>query len=230
MTTMNHWYATPAQGIEEQFIAVLARQGIGTATANKLLANLEARYQIPIRYYHSYDHAQQTVLNVMKQKLFANNLDALIIAAWFHDVVYWTTAKIDSELASARFARHSLYLAGCSVDFSNQVGELIMDTQHTNIRPTTADGRILADADLVALAAERPQYIIGLKNIRKEYLHVPILDFCAGHGKIMQMLQQRERIFWTDGMSERYETAARSNVNWVTKQIDQDCLAFFSRI
>lgn len=230
MTTMNYWYAVPTDEINNLFIDVLIRQGIGTASANKVLTDLKARYQIPPRYYHSFDHAQQTVSNVMKQKPFANNLDALIIAALFHDVIYWPMSDIDDELASARFARQSLYLAGCSVGFCNQVGDLIMNTQHTNICPITMDGQILADVDLVSLAAERPQYIIRLQNIRKEYLHVPTVEFCAGHRKIMQMFQQRERVFWTDSMAEQYEAAARSNIDWVVESINRDCLTMFNHI
>ena len=64
-------------------------------------------------------------------------------------------------------------------------------------------------------------------SIRKEYLHVPLLKFCEGHRQVMEQLQQRERIFWTDHMAEKYETAAHTNISWVIDTLDKRCTDLF---
>ncbi len=124
---------------------------------NSLLLDVEAYVtnfiseQVPKEYaYHDIQHTLDVVASVKEIgqtfELGDNELEILIIAAWFHDTGY-DKGAIDHEERSAKYAEDYLAKYNYSADNFKMIKGCIMATKmpHT---PETLLQRIICDADL----------------------------------------------------------------------------------
>jgi len=111
-----------------------------------LYARVAGRYLEPHRSYHTLRHLEECFASYEAAKALCANPGEVLLALWFHDVVYRPKAH-DNEQASARWARKILSDAGASSEVSARVHELILATKH-DATPASADARVLVDIDL----------------------------------------------------------------------------------
>ncbi|GAB3686887.1 HD domain-containing protein [Angustibacter aerolatus] len=172
---------------------------------------LLGRYGEPHRGYHDARHLGEVLTAVALLAEHADDLPVVVAAAWWHDAVYDPTATAGAnERASAELARTTLTGWGAPPERVAAVHDLVLMTADHD--PTTADGRVLSDADLAVLAAGPDRYAAYVAGVRTEYAHVSDDAFAAGRAAVLEALLAHDRLYRTDEAHERWEVLARHNV------------------
>jgi predicted metal-dependent HD superfamily phosphohydrolase len=171
--------------------------------ADGLRAELVEAYADPSRGYHDLTHLAEVLAHV--DELMAADdpeREAVLLAAWFHDVVY--DEQGDLEERSARRAADAL----AGTPLADEVARLVRLTG--SHRPDEDDraGQVLCDADLAILAADPDRYATYTSGVRREYASVPDADFAAGRAAVLA----KPTLFHTWPGRRRWEQRARANV------------------
>lgn len=172
--------------------------------------DLREHYSAAQRHYHTLDHIR-AVLDMVRTLGGTEAMPALLLAAWFHDVIYDSRAH-DNEEKSAAHARRVLQPLGVSHPILSETERLILLTKTHSPAPGDGPGEILADADLAILAAPEPAYDAYAQAIRREYAWVPEARYREGRRGVLEHFLRRPRIYATEEMFARAETAARNNI------------------
>ena len=176
-----------------------------------LRRRLEDAWGDPRRGYHDLQHLAE-VLDHVRELLGLEDplLETVRLAAWFHDAVY--DGRPDDEERSARLAEVELTAAGVAPAVVAEVARLVRLT--ATHRPAVDDraGGVLCDADLAVLAAGPERYAAYVRGVRREYAHVGDEAFARGRAAVLTDLLATPTLFRTDAARERWEAAARANV------------------
>ena len=145
--------------MEEQSYLIKRSAGFVSAT----LSGIPASYT-----FHTLAHTRQVVRATRiigrASSLYAEQLKAVMIAAWFHDIGYVDGAELHEE-RSASVALKMLTTWGASSKILEQVERSIMATTITQ-NPKDILGMVLCDADLAHLGS--PHYHMHVMLLRKE--------------------------------------------------------------
>ncbi len=118
--------------------------------------------------YHNLNHTIETVEGCkeigMGSELNEDDLNTLVIAAWFHDVGYLESDKNHEEL-SAKRAREYLLAKKINEDSIKSVTDLILSTKLKN-KPNNLLEQIICDADLISLGQK--QYFELNEKLKQE--------------------------------------------------------------
>ncbi|MBK8340597.1 MAG: phosphohydrolase [Flavobacteriales bacterium] len=118
--------------------------------------------------YHNIDHIAQVAEAAgelaLAASLGADDRDALLLAAWFHDSAYHLGAD-GHEARSAELAEEFLESKGATAALKARVRELILATRKDAV-VSGAMELMIRDADLVHLA--RPDHLAQLARLREE--------------------------------------------------------------
>lgn len=169
-------------------------------------------YADPARGYHDLRHLTDVLDRVeeLQGELGSpGDLNAVLLAAWFHDAIYRGAA--DDEERSAQLANHELSgIVGA--DTAAEVARLVRLTR--THRPATDDrsGRVLSDADLAILAADEERYADYAAGVRREYGQVDDATFRVGRAAVLEDLLTRPALFHTDRGRDLWEAPARRNL------------------
>jgi predicted metal-dependent HD superfamily phosphohydrolase len=174
-----------------------------------ILERLLACYAKSDRFYHNWDHLEAVLLTVDQLRDQVQDLDAVRLAAWFHDVSYDSRAR-DNEEQSAADARESLCALWVYDRLFDVVPALILCTK--THRAYDADSAVLIDADLAILGAPEAEYAAYAAAIRREYAWVPEDAYRVGRRQVLERFLGRERIYFTPPMRQAREDQARRNL------------------
>ncbi len=158
------------------------------------------------RGYHDLRHLSEVLARITELGAGANR--EVVLAAWFHDAVYDTAG--DNEERSARLAEKSLSEQDADVA---EVARLVRLTTTHRPAPDDENGALLCDADLAILAASPERYAEYAADVRREYADVPDEDFRLGRLAILEALADKPTLFATAYAQERWEPAARRNLD-----------------
>jgi predicted metal-dependent HD superfamily phosphohydrolase len=182
-----------------------------------LRVELEAAYADPSRGYHDRTHLAEVLAHV-EELTDADDPDreAVLLAAWFHDVVY--DGQGDLEERSARRAEDAL--AGSPL--AAEVARLVRLT--AGHRPEEHDraGQVLCDADLAILAADADRYASYTRGVRSEYSAVSDADFAKGRAAVLRDLLDKPSLFHTEPARRWWEQRARANVEAEIRSLTRD--------
>ena len=171
---------------------------------------LVAAYSEQHRAYHTATHIQDCLSLLDWVSPQVASPDIIEIALWFHDAVYDPHAH-DNEEQSAGWAESFLADHGAPFALSRQVHALIMATRHT-AKPVKEDANWMVDIDLSILGS-KPEAYDGFETaIRHEYNWVEEDVFQQKRARILRSFLERPRLYSTDPFHERFEKAARSNL------------------
>jgi predicted metal-dependent HD superfamily phosphohydrolase len=192
----------------------------------RLGSELVARYAEPHRRYHTADHLR-AVLDLVDELIAPAagpsaadtaaaadadpNADAVRLAAWFHDAVY-DPARADNEERSARLAERMLADTDLAAATVGEVARLVRLTETHDPAPGDRHGEVLCDADLAVLAGDPAAYAAYAAAVREEYAFVPDDAFARGRADVLRGLLARPAIFRTVSGHDRFEAAARHNI------------------
>jgi predicted metal-dependent HD superfamily phosphohydrolase len=169
------------------------------------------RYQEPHRYYHDQRHLGEVVAAVALLAEHTRDLSAVMLAAWWHDAIYLVGVE-DNEEASARLASATLASWDADPERTLRVADLVRLTATHEPAAHDVDGQVLCDADLAILASPPTRYATYAADVRREYAIVPDDAFRAGRSELLRGLLDRPQIYRTPSAHERWEAAARANV------------------
>ncbi|WP_309060471.1 hypothetical protein [Streptomyces sp.] len=173
--------------------------------------NLLARWQEPQRRYHTLTHLAAVLDHVDALERYADDPDAVRLAAWFHDAVYLPD-RSENEERSARLAERALPEAGVPAEKTAEVARLVRLTVTHDPADDDRDGQVLCDADLAVLASPPSAYAAYTAAVREEYHFVPTDAFREGRAAVLRRLLGLPRLFRTPYGREHWEATARYNL------------------
>jgi predicted metal-dependent HD superfamily phosphohydrolase len=174
-------------------------------------ADLLRRYGEPHRRYHTAEHLVAVLDHVDELAAEAGDAEAVRLAAWFHDAVY-DPSRGDNEERSAVLAERMLADTDLPAVTVAEVARLVRLTTTHDPRDDDRNGAVLCDADLAILAAPPDRYAAYAAAVREEYAAVPDDAFRAGRAEILRSLLELPALFRTAPARERWEAAARHNL------------------
>lgn len=173
-------------------------------------AALLARWSEPHRRYHDLAHLQGVLDAVDDLAGFAEDPDAVRLAAWYHDAVY--AGAPDDEENSALLAESDLSALGLPAALVAEVARLVRLTVEHDPAPADRNGQVLSDADLAVLALGPEEYRSNTAKVRAEYGHVSDDDFRTGRARVIESLLAAPALYRTPDGRRLWEDAARRNL------------------
>jgi predicted metal-dependent HD superfamily phosphohydrolase len=189
--------------------------------------DLLARWDEPHRHYHDREHLAAVLAAVdvlasasadhsaggdAADDTAGADLDAVRLAAWFHDAVHGGHPGDDEE-ASAELAGTTLSALGLPAGTVAEVERLVLLTATHDPDPGDTAGAVLCDADLAVLGGPSAAYAAYAAAVRAEYADVPDGAFRAGRAAVLERFLGRDPIYLTSAGRHRWETAARRNLS-----------------
>ncbi|MUL66239.1 metal-dependent phosphohydrolase [Mycobacterium sp. CBMA 234] len=171
---------------------------------------LLGRWAEPHRRYHDMSHLRGILSAVDALAAFADDPDAVRVAAWYHDAVY--AGKSDDEENSALLAESELGELGVDAEFVAEVGRLVRVTITHNPAADDHNGQVLSDADLAVLAVPPEDYQHNTARVRAEYRHVSDGDFVAWRARMIEAMLAAPFLYRTDQGRRLWEDTARTNL------------------
>lgn len=197
------------QDLVEAWHALLAPHsaaGDADATGRSVLV----RWNEPHRRYHDLTHLRGVLASVAELASYADDVDAVLLAAWYHDAVYAGTP--DDEEQSARLAESDLAALSVEPGLVAEVARLVRMTIDHDPASGDRNGEVLSDADLATLALPPEAYQHNSAAIRDEYGHVPDDAFRSGRTRMIESLLAAPNLYRTPLGRQRWEARARANL------------------
>ncbi|MGW5068810.1 HD domain-containing protein [Streptomyces cyaneofuscatus] len=173
--------------------------------------NLLARWDEPQRRYHTTAHLTAVLDRIDTLAPYAADVQAVRLAAWFHDAVY-RPDRTENEERSAALAERALPEAGVGAAVTAEVARLVRLTVTHDPAEGDGNGEVLCDADLAVLAGSPQEYAAYAAQVREEYGFVPDEAFRAGRADVLRQLLALPRLFRTPHGAEEWEARARHNL------------------
>ena len=185
----------------------------------EMFERVVAAYSEQHRYYHTVAHIDACLCELDRFRSLATYPYEVEAALWFHDVVYAPRAS-DNELQSAQLASNFLNTAGVSSKVCSRIHDHIMATRH-NAEPTDHDAALVVDVDLSILGQDPATYDQFEAQVREEYKWVPWFVFRRKRAEVLRSFLERMSIYATPQFRERYEAAARANLERTVERLTQ---------
>jgi predicted metal-dependent HD superfamily phosphohydrolase len=176
--------------------------------------DLLARWAEPQRRYHSTDHLITVLDNIAELTDHAcapDDLDAVLLAAWFHDAIY-RPDRSENEERSAALAERALPEAGVPQARTAEVARLVRLTVTHDPAEGDTNGEVLCDADLAVLAGSPQEYADYAAAVREEYGFLPDDVFLPGRAAVLRQLLGLPKLFRTPCGRSNWEHTARRNL------------------
>lgn len=174
------------------------------------LAEILAAYAQDHRAYHDFEHIRACIRELDGVWASAAHPEEIEAALWFHDAIY-DSRRADNEDRSAEWAARTLRERDIDEAIIGRIRDMIRATRH-HASPRTPDEALMLDIDLAILGSDAARFCRYDEDIRKEYSWVPEKDYRAARARVLQGFLERDSIYRTDGMRERYEESARRNL------------------
>ncbi len=174
-------------------------------------ARLLAAYGDASRRYHDLHHLADVLDHVDLLADVATDVNAVRLAAWFHDSVYDPHAS-DNEERSAALAEHELAALRTPRQVVDEVARLVRLTAGHDPAAGDLNGAVLCDADLGVLGRSPEGYAAYAGAVRQEYAFVDDATFRSGRSVILRSLLDQPSIFRTTEATAWWEANARRNL------------------
>ena len=185
----------------------------------EMFERLTKAYAETHRHYHTAAHIDACLREFDSVRSLARSGSEVEAALWFHDAIYNTRGS-DNERQSAEMASQFLASAGVAPSICARVYSHIMATVHKG-EPVDDDARLVVDIDLSILGQEEQVYDVFERSVREEYKWVPWFLYRRKRIEILRGFLDRESIYATERFRERYEPAARSNLERAIRKLEQ---------
>lgn len=198
------------KSLERRWRVFTDKLGVNKNLSNILFKKLEAQYATPKRFYHTlYGHIGDSIREFDFVK--SNNKSPVVESAlWFHDSVYDSKSH-ENEKLSAVWAMPFLMRLGFSSEDIGDIMRLIEFTKHERSSETPEE-MLMSDIDLSILGKSSKIFDNYEKNIRKEYLWVPIEAYKARRIEVLKKFLDRISIYFLPEFTLKYEITARKNM------------------
>lgn len=175
----------------------------------KIFNKLIAAYSEKQRAYHTLQHLYECLILLESIRADLNDVHAVALALWFHDVVYDPQAK-DNELKSAELFEQ--YLAqDLSADDVQKIIRWILATQRHEATDKL-DLQFLLDIDLAVLAASPERFADYEQQIQQEYAWVDPDVYSIKRKEVLTHFYQTEPLYQTEYFQQNFEQKAKGNL------------------
>jgi len=198
----------PVVATVERWRMVCTRLGINED--ERIYRQLIRAWNARSRHYHSLAHLEACLREFDSVRANAQRAGEVEVALWFHDAVYKTYSKHNEE-HSAAWATKFLRAQGANDEEVARTHTYILATRH-GAEALTGDAALVVDIDLAILGQSREVYDEFERNVRKEYWWVSKRRYVKGRTAVLQSFLDRPRIYAVDLLRDKYESAARSNI------------------
>ena len=175
----------------------------------QLGAELTAAYSESHRRYHTLQHIEFCLRELVKHRAHAARPTEIRWALLFHDAIY-DTRRSDNEARSAQWACRVMEELQRPGDEIARVRNMILATRHAT-DAATPDEALLLDIDLSILGADELTFDEYDRAIRVEYEWVPAETYRGARSDVLEGFLKRDRIFQTAAYRQ-HETIARRNI------------------
>jgi predicted metal-dependent HD superfamily phosphohydrolase len=182
-----------------------------------VFAHLAVCYAEPGRVYHTVEHIRDCLGQFDLARESAPGPDEVEAALWFHDAVYVPGAS-DNEDQSALLAEAALTTHGVPREVAGRIAGLVRATRHLTI-PSDPDAQLTCDIDLSILGRGSDIFDQFERRIRQEYEWVPEPVYRTSRSEILEGFLRRPSIYQTAYFRNRYEAAARANLERLIAQL-----------
>ena len=208
-----------SQKIEWQYVVTVDRwralcASLGARDPDPEYTRLLRAWRSWGRRYHTLAHLAACLAELDGVRRLAQSPTEVELALWYHDAVY-RTWRADNESLSAGMA-HAFVRAVAGEEAADRVRDLVLATAHQAHSPVE-DAALVVDIDLSILGKLAAEYDEFEKNVRREYWWVPRRRFAQARRRILGSFLERPFIYNWPEFRERYETAARSNLQRAMK-------------
>lgn len=196
-----------------------------TLLGDDIVCGLVARHGEPWRSYHVWKHPLAMMTRMEEAEtggVVVVDPDACIAFAGWHDSIY------DPEASHGRNEELSARL--CEAEAGQVFRRKSVQRACAATRATVAhrpvplvecpDIELCLDVDLSILGADEATFDeYDVRLIRAEYAHVPEGAYRTGRAAVLSTFLERERLFLTDWGRDRWETAARENLDRAIRRL-----------
>lgn len=177
--------------IKEHFFKAVAEYTNDDRIAGELWTELEKTYSARRRHYHTLDHLDDMLKQLLPFRTVFKNWHVIVFAVAYHDAVY-KAIRSDNEEKSASLAVKRLKHIGVPDEHVTGCQQLILTTK----RHEAADyeTNLFTDADLSILGSDPVTYSRYLKNIRLEYSMFPDILYNPGRKSAAVSTNLREAL------------------------------------
>jgi len=204
--------------MSQRWLDLMASFEVDPEDARPPFANLVACYTGKKRFYHNLNHVEYVLDMVESLQELANDLPALQLAVWFHDVVYDARVK-DNEVKSAEYARRVMAQLVIPAETINKASDMILATiTHKAVKDI--DTQILLDSDLSSLGADADTFWTQTNAIRQESGWIEEEVYTKSRAEFLTGFLERERIFHIDKLFRAREAQARRNIQSVLDRLN----------
>lgn len=210
--------------LERQWDSVCRSLGAGDdESIDRAWFVLDAMYHHPPRAYHNLDHIRACLRhfdpNDLPDTAIATSAETVRFAIFLHDCVY-DSRRPDNEARSAGIAAMLARDMGLPAATIEAVRRLTMATTHKG-EPADALEASIRDIDLASLAAEPSVFDANTRAIRQEYAWASDEKWRAGRAAFFRDMLARPRTYFTQVFHDRYEQAARANLERALKELER---------
>lgn len=142
--------------------------------------SVKTAYKEPHRKYHNTSHIEFLLLWIPvfaeHYRLPEEEVKALELAAWYHDVIYDPASSTNEEDSADLFWVHAMK-GDIENSYKGTIGAIIRDTE-THREPSSWLSAIFLDLDLAGLGTA--DYAKNAFNIRAEYSHLSDFEWLVG--------------------------------------------------
>ncbi|QNA44343.1 HD domain-containing protein [Lacibacter sediminis] len=196
--------------LKDLFLSLISQYTNDADLRHSLWLEIERNYSGKKRHYHNLKHLENLLSELTELKAVVNNWDAIVLAIFYHDVVYKAHRK-DNEEQSALLANTHLQQLNCEAALIDQVNKLILATKSHQLSDDE-DVNLFTDADLSILGKDWETYNTYCSNVRKEYAIYPDLLYKPGRKNALKHFLSMHRIFKTEHFYKKYEESAKKNM------------------
>ena len=189
----------------------ISKFGIEAGVIDGLWKEIQFNYSKKGRHYHTLDHLDSVVAELIQVKELIKDWQTLTISIAYHDFIY-NPLRQDNEEKSADEAMNKLGSLNASQEQKSKCREQIITTKGQSISQDTHTNYFI-DADLAILGSDPKTYENYSRSIRKEYKYYPDLIYKPGRRKVLKYFLEMERIFKTNYFFDKYEKQARINID-----------------
>src|SRR5262245_39295281 len=187
-----------------------ARTGLGLGRDDAALEHLIARYREPHRRYHDLRHIAACLEELDRVRALAARPAEVAMALLFHDAIYAPLAR-DNEARSAALAGECLERAGANPAATARIRAAIEATR-SHEAPDGGDAALVLDVYMSILAAPAATFDAYEDGVRGEHAMIDDASFARGRSAFVRGLLERERLFHVAALHERWNAAARANL------------------
>lgn len=185
---------------------------------------IQLHYNEKHRFYHTLTHIHELLLLVKQHRALICDYPSVVLSIFFHDVIY-NPRRHDNEEASAEVFKVMMEESiqnKYPQSLANKVVKYILETKtHNVLQSSDEDLRLFIDFDMSILGRDRFTYMKYAQNIRREYIHIPLAEYCKGRATFLRkFLNETASIYATERFQKTHEQAARDNLLWECGLLD----------